>query len=92
MKKAKLLLTIIAVLAVVGGALAFRANQKFTRTFCILTTDAPPGDDRCTNQIDNSKFFAAGGTNPITYSYTTKNIGDICNQKHCPVSTSFITD
>jgi len=93
MKRAKLLLTIIVVLAVVSGALAFKANQRFTKSFCVLTTDgAPLGGGTCKNEIENSKYFAAGGTNQITYYYTLKNVGDNCSMKNCTSSTSFITD
>ena len=39
MKKVKIMLTAVTVLAVVGGALAFKA-QKFSN-FCVYTADAP---------------------------------------------------
>ena len=40
MKKVKIMLTAIAVMAIVGGALAFKA-QKFTIKYCVNTTTTP---------------------------------------------------
>jgi len=91
MKRAKVMLTAIAVLAVVGGALAFKANNKFNKTYCVLTTDGTTGGS-CTSEIANSKFFVAPASNQVTWYYTTKLAGDACTAKQCTVSTSFITD
>lgn len=43
MKKAKMLLSAIAVLAVVGGALAFKANTKFANQYCTTNIDPQSG-------------------------------------------------
>ena len=40
MKKIKIMLTTIVVMAVVGGALAFKA-QKFATKYCVNTTTTP---------------------------------------------------
>lgn len=88
MKRAKIMLTAIAVLAIVGGALAFKANTKFANSYCILTTAQTPA--KCTSEIINSKFFEVLPVAPVvTYYYITKNLGDVCTQKDCLVSTSF---
>lgn len=41
MKKVKIMLTAITVMAVVGGALAFKAQKFSSRVYC--TTEAAPG-------------------------------------------------
>ncbi|OQP67792.1 hypothetical protein [Niastella populi] len=88
MKKAKIMLTVIAVLAVVGGALAFKANKKFNTNYCILTTAGSAGT--CTGEILGYRLATAIDQNKVTYYYTTKNQGDVCTQKNCPTpSTSF---
>jgi len=53
MKKVKIMLTAITVLAVVGGALAFKAKTFNLGTYCTgTTTDA----GKCLNAIQNAKF------------------------------------
>jgi len=50
MKKVKIMLTAVAVLAVVGGALAFKAT-KFTSSFC---TKSGASTGACTSYVLNS--------------------------------------
>lgn len=92
MKQAKIMLASISILTILAGALAFKANKIFSGSYCIVTTLMGPCPQRCTGQLLNSKFSHPGGPQPVTYCYTTKTIGDICTQKICPVSTSFITE
>jgi hypothetical protein len=68
MKKVKIMLLSLAVLAVVGGALAFKA-KNFSQLYCIGTTDQlinPNGTCAQTEAIV-SKF---GATSPV-FLYTT---------------------
>lgn len=65
MKKAKMLLTGIAVLAVVGGALAFKANSAFTTSYCTVgTSDWSTNGNKCPNSdaglFDNQSSGAIG--------------------------------
>lgn len=80
MKKAKIMLTAITVLAVVGGALAFKA-KKFTerRFYCTTTTNAA-----CTlaNSISSFSTFT-NAVVPLTTTYCSTQIhiggtGDPC--------------
>jgi len=89
MKRAKIMLTFIVVLAVLGGTLAFKANRKFNNHYCILTTDVATG--QCTDELVG-RFFVVGRPNPVTYYYTTKTAGDNCLLKDCTVSTSFVAE
>jgi hypothetical protein len=69
MKKAKLMLTSIAILAVVGGALAFKAKSAYTSKFCTSTTSGTcPG------------AFAAGqaGGTGTQYYYVVTNNANNC--------------
>lgn len=88
MKLAKIMLTAIAVLAVVGGALAFKANKRFISNYCILTTVQKPNGGVCTGDYLNAKTTVLPTS---SYWYTTKNIGDACNQKLCTVNSMSIT-
>jgi len=88
MKRAKIMLTAVAVLAVVGGALAFKANTKFTKTYCILTTVNNPSGGTCTGQFVNSKTSTTGSR----YWYIEKPTGQNCNTQSCLVSTSIVAE
>lgn len=57
MKKVKVMLTAITVLAVVGGALAFKAS-KFTAAFC---TKSGSTAGQCTSYVENSIEAQSGG-------------------------------
>jgi hypothetical protein len=65
MKKVKMMLAAIAVFAIVGGALAFKANNAFTSS---VWTSSQPGNG-CVN-FENSTI---GGTSGTEYYYTTVN-------------------
>jgi hypothetical protein len=74
MKKAKIVLTAIAVFAVVGGALAFKA-KKGTENFCVLIGTAAAG--ACTDE-----FFDSQRAGSISY-WTTTSDGNDCTLKTC---------
>jgi hypothetical protein len=94
MKKAKLMLTGIAILAVVGGALAFKAKTAFGFKYCYSTTSGT-----CNLGDANYKIDAATGTQ---YYYVVTNDVSKCNQSPIPncsgdqvnnitTSTTFLT-
>ncbi|HWV72717.1 MAG TPA: hypothetical protein VN040_13410 [Pseudosphingobacterium sp.] len=85
MKRAKIVLTGVALFAVIGGALAFKASrlpQKLYRTnaagFCVAPVDIPltltgaPGQPAAT--ITNSLYTTAlpGAPCPLTTWYTAE--------------------
>jgi hypothetical protein len=89
MKRAKIMLTSIVVLAIVSGALAFKANSKFDTTFCYLTTVGNPAGGTCTTtSFTNSKTSTTGSR----YWYITKEAGIPCDQHACVVSTSLVKE
>jgi hypothetical protein len=67
MKRAKIMLLGIAVLSVVGGALAFKASSKFKNDYCILST-ITEGRTTCSLAVQ-SKVDPAG----LSYYYITTN-------------------
>ena len=91
MKKAKVMLMLIAVLAVVGGALAFKA-KKFSIKYCYATTV----NNAAKTCNANIAFSKPGEVAPgFTYYYTTLKsdgvtpvdvIGD-CPSTACPSTT-----
>lgn len=87
MKRAKMMLIAIAVLATVGGALAFKANKAFGFDYCIRTIDIPEGT-QCPDELINYKFKQNETQNLVTYFYTTK-VGEDCLQEECTVTTTF---
>ena len=52
MKKFKIMLLSFAILAVVGGALAFKASTKFTFDYCVTNTVPTPLGFTCPDEID----------------------------------------
>jgi hypothetical protein len=86
MKKAKIMLVAIAALATVGGALAFKANNKFKNAYC--TRAINQGSGACQGEISNSKFVESG-SGVATFFYSTKFTD--CGVQ-CTESTSFVAD
>ncbi|MDR6567448.1 hypothetical protein [Chitinophaga ginsengisegetis] len=75
MKRAKFALTAIAVLAVVGGALAFKAN-RVVNTFYGKTTTLQPDDAQCTQLITaklNTTIFSLTSIGTTTQLSTAPN-------------------
>jgi hypothetical protein len=75
MKKAKIMLLSVAVVAVVGGALAFKANSKFNRAYCYrIDPVAGPCQGGCVN------CTAVPGVNWYTLTFNVPN----CPMAFCP--------
>jgi Tfp pilus assembly major pilin PilA len=78
MKKAKILLMILAVIATVGTALAFKVVNKGTLRYCYLTTTLQPGTGECTSEAVH--LSATSGA--TVFFYTQKTAA--CNTLECP--------
>jgi hypothetical protein len=81
MKKAKIMLLTIAVIATVGTALAFKVNKFGSDTYCYLTTSSQPEVGECTNEV--TKKIAISGTG-IFYKLKTQ----ACNLETCDAQAS----
>ena len=66
MKKLKMIVTSVIVLAIVGSAFAFKAKVG---TFCILTTDAVGNTDNCTTYLLSKKITTSTGFGITEYKY-----------------------
>lgn len=88
MKKVKMMLLSLLVLAVVGGTLAFKA--KFNRTFCFTdSTQNGAGEWVCPEnpvcaELINSTTQGGFG-NAITSCVSLKPLGGNCNDVGCPI-------
>lgn len=83
MKKAKLMLLSIAVIAIVGGALAFRVEKTGSSRYCYVTTDTQPAIGSCEFWVTNRQARPLlSGENHIFYT-TTQNV-NACSQAECP--------
>lgn len=74
MKRVKVMLSAIAVLAIVGGTLAFKA-QKGTFSYCVLSTDETQGDF-CTSTFLQKR-------NAGSAEYFTSTIANDCTKVTC---------
>ncbi|THU39498.1 hypothetical protein FAM09_13420 [Niastella caeni] len=98
MKKIKIMLFSLALIAVVGGALAFKA--KFVEEYCTTTTlngtcsyNGPTGAPRpltCTDVIIENSTTTDDVSKPF-YCYTTSN-GSACQNRTCTFSSYFKAD
>jgi hypothetical protein len=98
MKKVKIMLLSLALIAVVGGALAFKA--KFDTNYCTITshplwtcTDGgvQPLATKCV--IDPSINYTTTNDSQFAfYCYTTSNGVDACDKQRCPVTSSLKPD
>ena len=81
MKRAKIMLMSIAVLATVGTALAFKVAKKGDFTYCYLQTTVNPGAGQgaCPNTI--TKALAIDGT--TQYYYTLRTATSCSQQTDC---------
>lgn len=80
MKKAKIILSAVAVFAVVGGALAFKANRfQPLGNFSSYTTTTAGGAIvvRCA-PVPTNYFVTDDVALPLTTYYTTRNAQNIC--------------
>ena len=83
MKKAKIILTSLTVLAVLGGALAFKAQNFGTRNFYYPTEDGAACTIKAANMA--SSFDAASGAT-LEGHYTTVEGGDCIDRTLYPAS------
>jgi hypothetical protein len=85
MKKIKIMLLSLALFAVVGGALAFKA--KFNKTYCTTLSIANPAGgffcpdaaDKVCVQLDNYSTQVILNKPTTTYCYTEKPFGIACD-------------
>lgn len=83
MKRIKVILTAVTVLAVVGGALAFKSSSKFgTLSFCTKAHSSGPGT--CAGFVTNSKESTASGA--ISYYAFRTTITGNCTTEQCDVT------
>ncbi|WP_205513208.1 hypothetical protein [Longitalea arenae] len=75
MKKVKVMLSAITVLAVVSGALAFKANNVHFKNFSGLTTwyTTTAGGTNCSIETPNLREVSTGGSVIKAYTTTTNN-------------------
>lgn len=85
MKKVKIMLTAVTVLAVVGGALAFKAS-KFTNSYC--TRSGSSG--QCTSFAEPSKEVGSGGIEVYTVITSDTENCTKTTAPNCPVSTHLV--
>ena len=92
MKKAKIMLLTIAVFAVVGGALAFKANKNTQVYYCFNTTQPVAGqDNETTCEFTSDLGFRAVKVNPEAIHYTTVlGTWDNCDLVTCPTTAETI--
>lgn len=74
MKRVKMMLTGVAVLAVVGGALAFKA-QNFSQRFIYTTPDA---SGFCTIKLTSARITNVDPLTPKIFAATTNNV--VCQE------------
>lgn len=83
MKKVRIMLTAIAILAVVGGALAFKAGTNPNTRYCYKTGTAV-GTCTTTAPVD----FTANSGSGIRYT-TTSNVSN-CTTLNCPTAANTV--
>jgi len=81
MKKAKVMLMVIAVLATVGTALAFKVQKVGNTKYFYSFTTIPPPPIECTLTADASKMVPTGQVS--IYYTTTTNLANP-GQLDCP--------
>ena len=74
MSKAKLILTAVGVLAIVGGALAFKA-QRFGNGNVFYVTTLPNNVTICTL---NETLATTNQVSPLSLVFTTRNSSGVC--------------
>lgn len=83
MKRVRIMLTAITVLAVVGGALAFKAQRFDMQRICYgISTN------NCGNWTTESTTAADGGI----LSYYTTTLGTDCQGAICPTLTHLVEE
>lgn len=84
MKRAKVMLLSIAVLATVGGALAFKAKKYGETKYCYLVAENQPSAGQCTSTIQNATAVARTTGSKLFYTVTSDLTK--CNEStlNCP--------
>lgn len=85
MKKAKMVLFSLAILAVVGGALAFKANSKYLVEFCYTTQTTTDGSQSNTFACPLVTTSTIDESQPTQFFYATIKNGN-CPAKCPPLS------
>lgn len=86
MKKAKIMLMSIALVAVVGGALAFKASKSPTRKYCYSTTAASDPTTQICSLVTTFNIGQAG-VDPIL-AYAAFPSGGCLETTPCTTSTT----
>ena len=81
MKRVKIMLTAIGVLAVVGGALAFKVKTVGSDDYCIRANDS---GTVCTTYTTDSQFVGSGTLN-FKYVFTTNTANCDDGDVNCTV-------
>ena len=87
MKKAKVMLLTIAVMASVGTALAFKAHKFGNDTYCYLTTTQQPTVGQCTDEISGAQALPTGSG-----VYFQLKPANGCSEAACEAKTSGFID
>jgi hypothetical protein len=85
MKRTKIMLTAITVIAVVSGALAFKVKSSPDFTICTTTTKGICNPISLPNKT-------AQLVNVTAFYYTVKPAGQACSQVQCPLPGDVIID
>lgn len=80
MKKARIMLIAIAILATVGGGLAFKVKKVGDDKYCYLITNLQPPVGGCTSTAENKVIASPVGGG----YYTTTTDLNKCNAIACP--------
>lgn len=71
MKKPKIMLAAIGVLAVIGGVLALKVKPLGQHTYCYIETETQPPKGECTKCITNAEAILQPVGQKIYYTTTT---------------------
>ncbi|MCS3801050.1 hypothetical protein [Niastella sp. OAS944] len=88
MKRARVILTSLVVLAVVGGALAFKAKSP---VYCLYTTNVPAGAITCP-KIRNIETTEPGSNIKWATTRTVLNCPTAVPTSHCTFTFNIVTD
>jgi len=79
MKKAKIILTSLALLAIVGGALAFKANRALQSNIWYIPTVAGVPQTTITTTLFNGQIYSTTIINCTKTALASTNIGPLVN-------------
>lgn len=90
MKKAKIMLLTIAVLATVGTMLAFKVKKVGSLSICYIEALQEPSPIACTKTLEDCETGRGGSGTQIYYTSTT-NL-DNCGNLRCSSTANVILD